>query len=64
MHLCACVCTFVAVFAMCSVQIVDGVHRMQLDLSEISVADPVELRRGLGGRRSRHPVSSLGNKTV
>ena len=47
-------CTFVAEFGVCSVEVIDGVHRMKLDLGEISVADPVELRSGLGGRRPRH----------
>ena len=52
-------CTFVAVFTVfgvylcgcvfrvCSVEIIDGVHRMQLDLSEIPFTDSVELRGGL-----------------
>lgn len=48
------VCTFVAVFRVCSVEVIDGVDRMQLNLSEISVADPVELRSGLRGRRPGH----------
>lgn len=46
--------TFVAVLGVCSVEVVDGIDRMQLDLGEISVADPVELRSGLGGRGPRH----------
>lgn len=47
-----CICTFVAVFMVCSVEVVDGVHRVEFDLGEIFVTDPVELRGGLGGRRS------------
>lgn len=46
------VCTFVAVLRVRSVQVVDGVHRMKLDLGQISLTDSVELRSGLGGRRS------------
>lgn len=49
------VCTFVAVLRVRSVQVVDGVHRMKLDLGQISLTDSVELRSGLGGRRSWHP---------
>lgn len=51
------VCTFPAVF-MCSVEVIDGVHRVELDLRQAFVADPVELRRALAGRRPRHPASS------
>lgn len=42
------------------VEVVDGVHRVELDLSQVSVTDPVELRGGLGGRRPRHYASSQG----
>lgn len=53
---CVCVCTFVAVIMVCPVEVVDGVHRMELDLCEISLADPLELRGGLGGGRPRHSL--------
>ena len=43
-------CTFVAVFVVCSVEVIDGVHRVELDLGQVSLADPLELRGGLGGR--------------
>lgn len=60
--LCVC-CTFVAVLGVRSVQVVDGVHRVELDLREISVADSVELRGGLGRRRPRHvPSTDLKGK--
>lgn len=36
------------------VQVVDGVYRVELDLGEVLVTDPVELRGGMGGRRPRH----------
>lgn len=49
-----CVGTFVAEFRVCSVEVIDGVHRMQLNFSEISFTDPVELRSGLGRRGPRH----------
>lgn len=52
--------TFVAVFVMHPVQVVDGVHRVELDLGEVFVTDPVELRGGVGGRRPRHVVASHG----
>lgn len=51
--------TFVAVFVMHPVQVVDGVHRVELDLGEVFVADPVELRGGMGGRRPRHVAGVL-----
>lgn len=62
MYLCR-VCTFVAVFVMHPVQVVDGVHRVELDLGEVLVADPVELRGGVGGRRPRHVLGSHGGLT-
>lgn len=46
--------TFVAVLRVRSVEVVDGVDGMQLDLSEVSLAHSVELRGGLGRRRPRH----------
>lgn len=52
------VCTFVTVVVVYPVEVVDGAHRVELDLSQISVTDPVELRGGLGGRRPWHLVSS------
>lgn len=55
-------CTFVAVLVVCSVEVVDGVHRMELDLCEISFADPVGLRGGLG-RRPRHDEQMLQDGT-
>lgn len=57
------VCTFVTVVVVCPVEVIDGVHRVELDLSQVSVTDPVELRGGLGGRRPRHLVSSQGEWT-
>lgn len=48
------VSTFVAVLGVRSVEVVDGVDGMQLDLGEVSLAHPVELRGGLGRRRPRH----------
>lgn len=45
-----------AVFVMHPVQVVDGVHRVELDLGEVFVTDPVELRGGVRGRRPRHVV--------
>lgn len=51
------------VVVVCPVEVVDGVHRVELDLSQVSVTDPVELRGGLGGRRPRHLVSSQGELT-
>lgn len=52
--------TFVAVFVMHPVQVVDGVHRVELDLGEVFVTDPVELRGGMRRRRPRHVVGSQG----
>lgn len=54
--------TFVAVLGVGSVEVVDGVNRMELDLCEISVAHPVELRSGLGGGRPRHVALSEREK--
>lgn len=53
--------TFVAVFVMHPVQVVDGVHRVELDLGQVFVTDPVELRGGVGGGRPRHVVGSHGD---
>lgn len=52
-----------AVFVVHPVQVIDGVHRVELDLCEVFVTDPVELRGGMGGRRPRHGVSSDGGPT-
>lgn len=46
-----------AVF-MHSVEVIDGVHRVELDLCQVFVTDPVELRGALAGRRPRHLASS------
>lgn len=55
MHVCGePVHTFMAVLGVHSVEVIDGVDGMQLDLREVSLADPVELRSGLGRRRPRH----------
>lgn len=50
-----------AVFVMHPVQVVDGVHRVELDLGQVFVTDPVELRGGVGGGRPRHVVGSYGD---
>lgn len=55
--------TFLAVFVVHPVQIIDGVHRVELDLCEVFVTDPVELRGGMGGRRPRHVVGSDGGSS-
>lgn len=51
------VCTLLAVFVH-SVEVIDGVHRVELDLCQVFVTDPVELRGALAGRRPRHLASS------
>lgn len=45
------------VVVVCPVEVVDRIHRVELNLSQVSVTDPVELWGGLGGRRPRHLVS-------
>lgn len=42
---------------MCSVEVIDGVHRVELDLRQVFVANSVELRCALAGRRPRHLAS-------
>lgn len=51
---CACVRTFVTVLRMRSVEVIDGVDRVQLDLRQVFVADSVKLRRALRRGRPRH----------
>lgn len=53
------VCTFVAVFVVRSVQVIDGVHGVKLYLCQISVTDSVEARSGLSGGRSRHLLANI-----
>lgn len=49
--------TLVAVF-MRSMEVIDGVHGVELDLCQVFVTDPVQMRRALAGRRPRHLASS------
>ena len=59
---CVCVCTSVAVLRVHAVQVIDGVHRVELDLRQVSVTDAVRLGGGVGGGRSRHGSSYKGER--